>query len=62
MYCRLHGKDHLYASGYDKKAINKWAKKLSVWRKKREVFVYFDNTDKVKAPDNARTLSRLLNV
>ncbi|MCM2353916.1 MAG: DUF72 domain-containing protein [Pseudobdellovibrio sp.] len=60
MYCRLHGKDKLYESGYDKKTINKWAKKLSAWRKKREVFVYFDNTDKVKAPDNARTLSRLL--
>lgn len=62
MYCRLHGKDKLYESGYDKKAIAKWAKKLSGWRKKRNVFVYFDNTDKVKAPDNARTLSRLLKV
>ena len=62
MYCRLHGKDKLYVSGYSKKAIIKWAKKLSNWRKKRDVFVYFDNTDKVKAPDNARTLSRLLKI
>lgn len=60
MYCRLHGRDQLYTSGYDKKAIDKWAKKLSSWRKKRDVFVYFDNTDKVKAPVNAMTLSRLL--
>lgn len=62
MYCRLHGKDQLYISSYDKKAITKWAKKLSLWRKKRDVFVYFDNTDKAKAPENARTLSRLLKV
>lgn len=62
IYCRLHGKDKLYSSGYDKKAITKWAKKITLWRKKRDVFVYFDNTDKVKAPVNAMTLSRLLKV
>jgi len=62
IYCRLHGKDKLYVSGYDKKAITKWAKKITLWRKKRDVFVYFDNTDKVKAPVNAMALSRLLKV
>ncbi len=32
VYCRLHGAEELYASGYDDRAIEKWARKIEKWR------------------------------
>jgi uncharacterized protein YecE (DUF72 family) len=31
VYCRLHGSKELYASGYSKKAIEEWAKRVETW-------------------------------
>jgi len=31
VYVRLHGAEELYASGYDKKAISAWAKRVFTW-------------------------------
>lgn len=75
VYCRLHGSEVLYHSGYDAKALRQWAKRLDAWshggdapdgrrasskpapqRRKRDVFVYFDNDAKVRAPYDARDL------
>ncbi len=73
VYCRLHGSEELYASGYDDAALNDWARRVADWaqgrepddaervggkgrRRKRDVFVYFDNDIKVRAPADAASL------
>jgi uncharacterized protein YecE (DUF72 family) len=75
VYCRLHGSEQLYASGYDPEAIDMWAQRVFLWanghevsdgRKassqdappmtSRDVFVYFDNDAKVRAPFDAQSL------
>jgi uncharacterized protein YecE (DUF72 family) len=75
VYCRLHGSEELYASGYDDDAIEIWARRVVTWagggevrdgrrasqhdaprRQSRDVFVYFDNDSKVRAPFDAKKL------
>jgi uncharacterized protein YecE (DUF72 family) len=75
VYCRLHGSEVLYASGYDAHALDVWARRVVTWaqgeevtdgrkagsrdapkRKRRDVFVYFDNDMKVRAPFDAEQL------
>jgi uncharacterized protein YecE (DUF72 family) len=77
VYCRLHGSEQLYTSGYDTDAIDVWAKRVVAWadgeevgdgkkahpkpapkRAKRDVYVYFDNDAKVRAPVDAQALRR----
>ncbi len=81
IYCRLHGSEQLYASGYDPSALDDWARRVKAWGQGhepqnaerisgpakphasgRDVFVYFDNDMKVKAPENARDLVSRLSV
>jgi len=75
VYCRLHGSEQLYASGYEADALYVWARRVVAWargeevtdgrrasardaakRKRRDVFVYFDNDMKVRAPFDAEQL------
>ncbi len=57
VYCRLHGSEELYASGYDDAALDQWAERVGGWaRDGRDVFVYFDNDAKVRAPVDAQGL------
>ncbi|HEY1638526.1 MAG TPA: DUF72 domain-containing protein [Rhizomicrobium sp.] len=74
VYCRLHGSEQLYASGYESPALEAWAKRIVTWsqggelrdgdcahprkapKAQRDVFVYFDNDAKVRAPFDARAL------
>ena len=77
IYCRLHGSEQLYTSGYEADAIDVWAKRVMAWadgeevvdgkkahprpapkRAKRDVYVYFDNDAKVRAPVDAQALRR----
>jgi uncharacterized protein YecE (DUF72 family) len=77
VYCRLHGSEPMYASGYEEKAIDVWARRVLAWsrgeevtdgtrvhtdsgpkRNARDVFVYFDNDAKARAPFDAMSLSR----
>jgi uncharacterized protein YecE (DUF72 family) len=75
VYCRLHGSEELYASGYDDNALDDWARRVAAWarggepddaervagkarRRRRDVFLYFDNDAKVRAPADARGLIR----
>lgn len=79
VYCRLHGSEQLYASGYTEAALEKWSARVAAWarggdspdgkfagpersasRKMRDVFVYFDNDAKVRAPADARSLRALV--
>jgi len=77
VYCRLHGSEQLYASGYEKEAIDLWARRVVTWsrggevtdgkrahpkpglkRATRDVYVYFDNDAKVRAPFDAQALRK----
>jgi uncharacterized protein YecE (DUF72 family) len=31
VYCRLHGAEELYASGYDEKSLQEWARRVVSW-------------------------------
>jgi uncharacterized protein YecE (DUF72 family) len=65
MYVRLHGDEKIYASGYTPPALRKWKQKICKWtgaageskRARRDVFVYFDNDMKVRAPFDAMSLA-----
>lgn len=74
VYCRLHGSEVLYASGYDDDALDAWAERVVAWASggepadaerltapsppaaPRDVFIYFDNDAKVRAPHDALAL------
>jgi len=80
MYCRLHGSEALYASGYDDASLDQWTTRVAAWargnepedadcvikekgpkRPARDVFVYFDNDAKVRAPFDAKSLTAKIN-
>jgi uncharacterized protein YecE (DUF72 family) len=76
VYCRLHGSEVLYASGYGRKAIAEWCARVLAWsagdqpegdrvlpfsareNQPHDVYVYFDNDVKVRAPKDAKALQR----
>ncbi|RWX76112.1 DUF72 domain-containing protein [Neorhizobium lilium] len=79
VYCRLHGSEQLYVSGYDDDALDHWAHLICHWvqgedpedalrvdvpspslASGRDVFVYFDNDVKVRAPRDAAALAARL--
>ena len=61
VYARLHGDEELYVSGYTPAALDQWADRVKKWRKKKlDVYVYFDNDAKVRAPFDAIGLSQRL--
>ncbi|MET0136678.1 MAG: DUF72 domain-containing protein [Kibdelosporangium sp.] len=60
VYVRLHGDIELYASGYSPSALDRWAEKVRNWHQQRDVYVYFDNDMKVKAPGDALSLQSRL--
>ena len=58
VYVRLHGDTELYASGYTDEALDAWATRCLGWLTEgRDVFVYFDNDIKVRAPYDAMALA-----
>ena len=58
VYVRLHGAKRLYVSGYGRAALDDWAARMDEWRASgRDVFVYFDNDVKVRAPFDAMYLA-----
>jgi uncharacterized protein YecE (DUF72 family) len=61
VYVRLHGADELYVSGYTDEALDRWAAKVRSWAADgHDVYVYFDNDAKVRAPYDALGLMRRL--
>jgi uncharacterized protein YecE (DUF72 family) len=62
VYLRLHGDAELYTSGYTDEALEAWAAKIRRWRAGRDVYVYFDNDVKVRAPADAISLAEKLGV
>ena len=79
VYCRLHGSEQLYVSGYDDDALRRWAVRVRAWargseprdavrvlprsgvrKRGRDVYVFFDNDAKVRAPVDAAALQTLV--
>jgi uncharacterized protein YecE (DUF72 family) len=57
VYVRLHGDIRIYTSGYSDRALSSWARRIRAWdRDGRDVYVYFDNDVKVRAPFDALDL------
>ncbi|MBV8168278.1 MAG: DUF72 domain-containing protein, partial [Alphaproteobacteria bacterium] len=59
-YVRLHGATERYASGYGPAALDRWAARTRGWARGRDVYVYFDNDAKVRAPPDAQALAKRL--
>ena len=56
-YVRLHGDTELYASGYSDAALDEWATLMRGWADAgTDVYAYFDNDMKVRAPFDAMGL------
>lgn len=63
VYVRLHGDKKLYVSGYGAPSLDAWAEKIRGWvKKKKDVYVYFDNDVKVRAPFDAMNLAARLGI
>jgi len=61
VYVRLHGDIRIYTSGYSDRALAGWARRIRKWdREGSDVYVYFDNDVKVRAPFDALNLMRML--
>ncbi len=61
IYVRLHGDQELYASGYTDEALDRWAAELrGQLDAGLDVFAYFDNDMKVRAPYDAMGLCERL--
>jgi uncharacterized protein YecE (DUF72 family) len=61
VYVRLHGDIRIYTSGYSSRALDGWARRIRGWdRDGLDVYVYFDNDVKVRAPFDALNLMRKL--
>ena len=61
VYVRLHGDVKVYTSGYTARAIDDWAARIRGWEAAgKDVYVYFDNDVKVRAPFDALNLMRAL--
>jgi uncharacterized protein YecE (DUF72 family) len=57
VYVRLHGDVQIYKSGYTPRALREWARRIRAWdRAGKDVYVYFDNDMKVRAPFDALNL------
>lgn len=59
-YARLHGAEELYVSGYSTRELKGWAERIRGWQATRDVYAYFDNDVKVRAPFDAHNLARIL--
>ncbi|HEX6265663.1 MAG TPA: DUF72 domain-containing protein [Burkholderiales bacterium] len=60
VYVRLHGDKEIYASGYTSRALDEWSARICEWHRRADVYVYFDNDVKVRAPYDAQALMRKL--
>jgi uncharacterized protein YecE (DUF72 family) len=61
VYVRLHGDVKIYTSGYTPRALDAWARRVRAWqRQHKDVYVYFDNDVKVRAPYDALNLMKKL--
>ncbi|MCX7705197.1 MAG: DUF72 domain-containing protein [bacterium] len=59
VYMRMHGPQELFASEYSENQLKELSSKIKIWRKTKEVFVYFNNDFYGYAVKNAGRLVKL---
>lgn len=60
-YCRLHGHEVMYMSGYSDEQLGGWAGRVRQWLGEgRDVYVYFDNDAEGHAPWDAIRLREMI--
>jgi uncharacterized protein YecE (DUF72 family) len=60
IYIRGHGPTGHYRGRYTTSILEQWASQIRAWRKRHDVYVYFDNDQKSAAPADALKLRQLL--
>jgi len=61
VYIRGYGPTGRYRDRYPKETLERWAKAIVLWcRKRRIVYCYFDNDQKTAAPRDAQQLADLV--
>lgn len=60
VYVRLHGAGPKYAGAYGRTGLAPWVERIRAWKRRRDVFVYFDNDIGAAAPRDALLLRQLL--
>ena len=60
-YIRFHGPTSLYSSSYSTEQLKKWAGKIEKWKKKADVYCYFNNDSGGHAFRNAAELDKIIN-
>jgi uncharacterized protein YecE (DUF72 family) len=61
VYVRLHGPTHAYGGSYDRRALRRWAERLTRWAAEgHNVYCYFDNDEAGYAARNALELQAML--
>ena len=61
VYVRLHGHDSTYRSAYPASSLRAWTRRVQRWLvERRDVCVYFDNTDAGHAPHDAAHFAAML--
>src|SRR6185295_389201 len=59
VYVRLHGPELWYRHHYSREELSKWAERINLSGAKR-AWIYFNNDNEAHAPENAKTMQRLL--
>jgi uncharacterized protein YecE (DUF72 family) len=49
-----------YASGYEDASLERWAARMRAWADEGDVYCYFDNDIKVRAPFDAKRLMEMV--
>jgi uncharacterized protein YecE (DUF72 family) len=60
VYVRLHGSQAIYASAYADEELATWAARIRKWKRRRDVYVYFDNDALAEAPHDALRLAAMV--
>lgn len=63
LYIRFHGSKEVFETGYGARRLSHWVRRIERWRtirrRKLDVYVYFNNDAKTRAPFDAMTLMKM---
>ncbi|MBK6266459.1 DUF72 domain-containing protein [Marivirga sp. S37H4] len=59
-YLRFHGTEQWYSGLYSEEELKNWAKSLQEMKDLQSSYIYFNNDQKARAPENARMMQELM--